>query len=231
MGNSCGVNSAREYTVRVHVYRLMSDAGGSLLTLMESSGFGVFHTGVEVNGKEYAFGASDSGSGVWEQRPTQLPPHFAGATLKESVVVGTCVRTPQELRNTIATLRREWQATSYSLVSRNCNHFSAAMCEALGVSGPPQYVNRLASTGQQVAAVASSAMDILGGFLSAAAGAVGAAAGAANAEVERARYAQQQQQHHHQQQQQQQQNQQQQEEQQRPAMTTNDISAAVGDVD
>ena len=93
MGNAaCGASSQREYTVRVHVYRLMSDTGGSLLTLMESSGFGVFHTGVEVNGTEYAFGASDSGSGVWAQRPTQLPPHFAGATLGESATVGTCRR-------------------------------------------------------------------------------------------------------------------------------------------
>ena len=211
MGNAaCGASSPREYTVRVHVYRLMSDTGGSLLTLMESSGFGVFHTGVEVNGTEYAFGASDSGSGVWAQRPTQLPPHFAGATLKESVIVGTCVCSPQQLRRIIATLRREWPATSYSLVSRNCNHFSAAMCEALGVSPPPQYANRLASTGQQVAAVASSAMGMLGGLLSAAAGAVGAAADAANAELERARREQQQQQQQRRRRQEQQQQQQQQ---------------------
>ncbi len=36
---------------------------------------------------------------------------------------------------------------SYDLVRKNCNHFSAAFAEALGVQHPPYWINRLAWLG------------------------------------------------------------------------------------
>jgi hypothetical protein len=38
-------------------------------------------------------------------------------------------------------------ALSYDLVRGNCNHFSSAFAEALGVSLPPAWINRLAWLG------------------------------------------------------------------------------------
>ena len=188
MGNAaCGGGKPRTYAVTLHVYRLMS--GPPSLAVMESTGYGVYHTGVEVDGVEYAFGGGDfSTTGVWEQRPTRLPQSFAGATLKESIILGSTVQTPRHLRGIIATMKREWLASNYNLLSRNCNHFSAALCEALGVPGPPQYVNRLANAGEQVAKVASGVVSMLCGMLDAGATAAASAAATATAATEQQRW-------------------------------------------
>ncbi|CAL9162135.1 unnamed protein product, partial [Musa hybrid cultivar] len=50
------------------------------------AGLGIFHTGVEVHGVEYVFGAHDyPGSGVFEVEPRQCP----GFMFKKSIFMGT----------------------------------------------------------------------------------------------------------------------------------------------
>ena len=180
MGGGC--SKSREYAVTVHVYRLIGDNGVPLIELMDASGFGVFHSGVEVGGKEYSFGGDCGGSpgatGMYSQAPRQLPAQFAGATYKESVGVGATLLSPAELKGILSGLRREWRAEEYDLLQRNCNHFTAAACAALGVAPPPAYINRLASAGSGLVRAAGAAMSMLGGLAAMAAAAAAAAAAA-----------------------------------------------------
>ena len=173
----------REYTVTVHVYRLVCDDGIPLLNMMDASGFGAFHSGVEIDGREFSFGGGDvvvDQTGVWSQPPKQLPEAFAGASFKESVVVGVATLSPAQLKGILSRLRREWPSSSYSLLRRNCNHFSAAACAALGVGAPPAYINRLANASVRVVNAAGTAMSMLGGLARAAATAIDGAAAAVN---------------------------------------------------
>ena len=169
-----GSSKAREYEVTVHVYRLIGDTNVS--SLMDSAGFGAFHSGVEVGGREYSFGGGGddgagsmqtaSATGVWSQPPRQLPPSFTGASYKESVAVGVAVLTPAELKSVLSRLRREWPGAEHDLLRRNCNHFTAAACAALGVEAPPQYINRLANAGARAAGTVASMARTAGTVMS-----------------------------------------------------------------
>ena len=55
-----------EYPVVLHIYELGNEASMLLSTLGAG---GIYHTGVEIGGKEYAFGDT---SGVWTA-PVKLP--------------------------------------------------------------------------------------------------------------------------------------------------------------
>ena len=203
----CGASAPRDYTVLIHVYRLLSDDGTSLVRQMateaESAGFGVFHTGVEIDGVEYSYGRVERQhdanmrvvnahvSGVWTQRPKVLPPSFQGAQHKETVTAGVVTMTPIALRSLIARVAHEWRGTDYDAMRHNCNHFSAALCCELGVDPPPEYVNRLANAGAGVADVARSVMSSM---LTAGASMLGGILAQAERESERQRQRQQQQQ-------------------------------------
>jgi|EP01046_Picozoa_sp_COSAG06_P047198 hypothetical protein len=57
----------------------------------------------------------------------------------------------------LAELERVWLGDGYDLLTRNCNHFSAAMCEGLGVGRErPRYTNRLAGFGSVLIGAARS---------------------------------------------------------------------------
>ena len=179
MGCGASADLPKEYPVRIHVYRLMSDDGRQLVRDMmsqsEQAGFGVFHSGVEVNGKEYSYGRVEKEfdgdmrvrnahqTGVWKQRPKVLPPSFAGATLKESIEAGVATMKPSELQALLARVSRDWRGIEYDRLRKNCNHFAAALCNELGVSPPPDYVNRMANTGAEMADAARGALGMLMG--------------------------------------------------------------------
>ena len=98
----------RDYPVKVHVYDLAPDGGSALLGALMGGGGGggVYHSGVEVNGVEYAFGDK---SGVWTQQPTRLPTSFgAPATYKRAEDCGVARLKPSALRRILRQLRAEW---------------------------------------------------------------------------------------------------------------------------
>ena len=180
----CGASTPKEYTVHIHVYRLVADNGQSLLRSltsgMEAQGFGAYHSGVEIEGREYAYGRIEKEgydgpngtfmmtnghvTGVWRQTPKRLPPPMAGATFKETITAGVTTMKPSELSAVLSRLQREWKGVEYDLLRHNCNHFTAALCAALGVDGPPEYLNRAAETG---AGLADAARSAVGSMLSA----------------------------------------------------------------
>ncbi|GJD12126.1 DeSI-like protein At4g17486 [Galdieria sulphuraria] len=86
-------------------------------------GLGFFHSGVEIFGKEYSFGANNSmETGVFSVPPKQT----VGAIYRQSILIA------------------EYPGSSYSLFYNNCNHFSNDLCERLCGKSIPKWINRLA---------------------------------------------------------------------------------------
>jgi len=109
------------------------------------AGLGVFHTGVEVDGKEWTFGGHESShTGIFDMVPKQIPnqPHIK---FRESFLLG---ETTGDVRNIIDSMLSDWPGQGYHLLSRNCNHFSDAFLMRLLGFGLPPWINRLAYVGQ-----------------------------------------------------------------------------------
>ncbi|CAN6202304.1 unnamed protein product [Urochloa humidicola] len=108
-------------------------------------GLGVYHSGIQVHGVEYAYGAHDgASSGIFEVIPRRCP----GYAFRESVLVGATELTRAEVRALMAELAAEFPGDAYNLVSRNCNHFCDAACRRLVARARiPRWVNRLAKIG------------------------------------------------------------------------------------
>ncbi|KAK9071329.1 hypothetical protein SSX86_009898 [Deinandra increscens subsp. villosa] len=107
-------------------------------------GFGVFHTGIEVYGMEYGFGAHDySISGVFEVEPRSCP----GFIYRCSISLGLIDMSASEFREFIETMASEYHGDTYHLISKNCNHFTDDISHRLNCRRIPGWVNRLAKFG------------------------------------------------------------------------------------
>ncbi|XP_011656242.1 deSI-like protein At4g17486 isoform X2 [Cucumis sativus] len=107
-------------------------------------GFGIFHSGIEVHGKEYGFGAHDfPASGVFEVEPKSCP----GFIYRCSVTLGHVDMPPSEFRTFIETIASEYHGDTYHLISKNCNHFTDDVACRLTGKRIPGWVNRLARMG------------------------------------------------------------------------------------
>ncbi|KAL2653786.1 hypothetical protein R1flu_021914 [Riccia fluitans] len=107
-------------------------------------GLGIFHSGIEVHGSEYAFGAHDfPTSGVFEVEPRSCP----GFTFRRSILLGTTDLSPQDFRSFIEAVADNYYGNSYHLLTKNCNHFTNDVCCLLTGKEVPGWVNRLAGIG------------------------------------------------------------------------------------
>ncbi|XP_071742263.1 deSI-like protein At4g17486 isoform X2 [Rutidosis leptorrhynchoides] len=107
-------------------------------------GFGIFHTGIEVYGMEYGFGAHDySISGVFEVEPRSCP----GFIYRCSISLGHLSMSASEFREFIETMASDYHGDTYHLISKNCNHFTDDICQRLTGRRIPGWVNRLAKLG------------------------------------------------------------------------------------
>uniref|UniRef100_A0A7S1T804 PPPDE domain-containing protein n=1 Tax=Compsopogon caeruleus TaxID=31354 RepID=A0A7S1T804_9RHOD len=103
--------------VHLNVYELSLEPEeglmGKVVWLVE--GLGVYHSGVEVYGMEYAFGGhQEDSTGVFTVEPRQAP----DAKFRESISVGTTDRTPEEVTHLIELLSEEYKGPSYNLLDR-----------------------------------------------------------------------------------------------------------------
>ncbi|KAG2254887.1 hypothetical protein Bca52824_085023 [Brassica carinata] len=88
-------------------------------------GLGVYHSGVEVHGIEYAFGAHEYPStGIFEGN-----------------------RSNAKGLPTMEELAEIYKGSSYNLITKNCNHFCDEICVKLTGNPIPSWVNRLARIG------------------------------------------------------------------------------------
>ena len=63
---------------------------------------------------------------------------------RESVDLGTCLKTKQEVREILKTIKAAWPGTSYEVLTKNCNHFCEAFVTELGCRPTPPWLNRMA---------------------------------------------------------------------------------------
>lgn len=107
-------------------------------------GFGIFHSGIEVHGMEYGFGAHELPiSGVFEVEPKSCP----GFIYRNSIPLGYLNMHPSEFRKFIENLASEYHGDTYHLLSKNCNHFTDDVAWRLVGTRIPGWVNRLARLG------------------------------------------------------------------------------------
>ncbi|XP_022954104.1 deSI-like protein At4g17486 isoform X2 [Cucurbita moschata] len=104
-------------------------------------GLGVFHSGVQVHGVEYAFGAHErSTTGIFEGVPKQCD----GFRFRKTVLVGKTDMKPTEVRALMDELAQSYKGNAYNLITKNCNHFCNDACVKLTGNSIPNWVNRLA---------------------------------------------------------------------------------------
>ncbi|KAF8380564.1 hypothetical protein HHK36_028052 [Tetracentron sinense] len=104
-------------------------------------GLGIFHSGIEVHGLEYGFGAHEyPTSGVFEVEPKSCP----GFIYRRSVALGSTDMSRSEFRLFMEHLSGKYHGDTYHLIGKNCNHFTDDVCMLLTGNPIPGWVNRLA---------------------------------------------------------------------------------------
>ncbi|XP_057794946.1 deSI-like protein At4g17486 [Salvia miltiorrhiza] len=125
--------------VNLNVYDLTSMNGYAYWL-----GLGVYHSGVQVDGVEYAFGAHEyPTTGIFEGHPKQCD----GFTFRKSILIGYTDMSPGEVRALMEDFSSKYKGNAYNLITKNCNHFCNDACLRLTGSPIPSWVNRLARIG------------------------------------------------------------------------------------
>eukprot|EP00931_Biecheleriopsis_adriatica_P054198 TRINITY_DN31866_c0_g1_i1.p1 TRINITY_DN31866_c0_g1~~TRINITY_DN31866_c0_g1_i1.p1 ORF type:complete len:254 (+),score=43.13 TRINITY_DN31866_c0_g1_i1:33-764(+) len=103
-------------------------------------GTGVFHCAVEIYGTEWSYGAALAGTGVFSAKPRRCEHH----SFRESVPMGVCKMSEDQVKELLKILKQDWKATAYDIIHRNCCHFSDEFCRWLGLGSIPAWVMNLA---------------------------------------------------------------------------------------
>ncbi|XP_034695511.1 deSI-like protein At4g17486 [Vitis riparia] len=107
-------------------------------------GLGVYHSGVQVHGVEYAFGAHEyPTTGIFEGEPKQCE----GFSFRKAILIGWTDVGPEEVRGIMGDFAEEYKGNAYNLITKNCNHFCNDACIRLTGNPIPSWVNRLARIG------------------------------------------------------------------------------------
>ncbi|GBF94663.1 hypothetical protein Rsub_07399 [Raphidocelis subcapitata] len=123
--------------VYLNVYDLIEQNGWTIWC-----GVGVFHTGVEVYGVEYAFGGHEYDvSGVFATAPREAP----GAVMfRTQIPMGQTDLTPAQVQALVRQMGQHYKGNTYHLLQSNCNHFASDLCVQLVGRPTPPWINRLA---------------------------------------------------------------------------------------
>ncbi|KAG6011805.1 hypothetical protein E4U43_008119 [Claviceps pusilla] len=136
--------SLQKTEIKIHVYDLLPP--GKISSILWTVGASLLHSGVVINGKEYAYGGHDKrgATGVYWTKPKTEPP---GGTFRCELLHGFTLASQEEIDSALRTASEEFLGTSYNLLTRNCNHFTSYLCQKLTGNPGPGWLNRAASIG------------------------------------------------------------------------------------
>lgn len=83
-------------------------------------------------------------TGVYWTRPKTVPP---GGTFRCAILHGFTFASQPEIDAILDAISHEFLGTTYNLLTRNCNHFTSALCQRLTGQPGPAWLNRAASIG------------------------------------------------------------------------------------
>eukprot|EP00747_Dinoflagellata_sp_TGD_P023466 gnl/TRDRNA2_/TRDRNA2_129823_c0_seq1.p1 gnl/TRDRNA2_/TRDRNA2_129823_c0~~gnl/TRDRNA2_/TRDRNA2_129823_c0_seq1.p1 ORF type:complete len:418 (+),score=26.77 gnl/TRDRNA2_/TRDRNA2_129823_c0_seq1:48-1256(+) len=122
--------------VTLHIYNL---GRGGLSRVLNSAipALGVYHTGVEVLGVEWFFGVTEgqSSTGVSCISPRSNPMHI----YRKAISMGPTDLPWSEIHELLTKLQAKWLGCTYSVLTRNCTHFSDFFCRLLGCGPVPSW--------------------------------------------------------------------------------------------
>eukprot|EP01060_Flectonema_neradi_P020092 TRINITY_DN27627_c0_g1_i1.p1 TRINITY_DN27627_c0_g1~~TRINITY_DN27627_c0_g1_i1.p1 ORF type:complete len:289 (+),score=40.97 TRINITY_DN27627_c0_g1_i1:41-907(+) len=134
--------------VILNIYNLMNPESNKKFGYL---GFGIYHSGVEVYGKEWSYGGSPDGqgSGIFAIPPRTALPREMFHSAKE---LGTTELTAEQIGWILSGMSRTWTMETYELLSKNCNHFSEEFVKKIEKASAvklsfPSWVNRAAKVG------------------------------------------------------------------------------------
>ncbi|CEL97401.1 unnamed protein product [Vitrella brassicaformis CCMP3155] len=106
-------------------------------------GTGMYHTGVEVYGVEYAFCKTEcSEPAIFSCEPGEAPEHV----FREKIDMGRTSMTEGQVKDSMERMGHRWKGHSYDLVYKNCITFAEEFCLVLGVGALPVWVTSASST-------------------------------------------------------------------------------------
>lgn len=150
------------YAVHLNVYDIQTPEDPELVPKMNDClapfGLGVYHTAIEVHGKEYAFGGhTERTTGIFEVTPKEC----AGVKFRVAHHLGDTIFNARQVSELATRLGNgPFLGTTYSLISHNCNHFTRYFAKELGVCNKfPAWPNRLANLAVAVSCLLPEGVD------------------------------------------------------------------------
>ncbi|KAI6186706.1 Desumoylating isopeptidase 2 [Aphelenchoides besseyi] len=132
--------------VRVNVYDMywLNDYASTL-------GFGIYHSGVEVYGVEYAYGGHQFPfSGIFSNDPQDVEELGENFKFKQSIYLGETALSKKAVENLVKSFGDDFRGDRYHLITKNCNHFTTDFVRELTGLVVPGWINRLASVSSSV---------------------------------------------------------------------------------
>lgn len=132
--------------VRLNVYDMywLNDYASTI-------GFGIFHSGVEVYGTEYAYGGHQFPfSGVFTNQPQDAEELGENFKFRESIYIGETNLSKKAVEKLVKSLGDDFRGDRYHLITKNCNHFTADLARELTGIEVPGWVNRLANLSNSI---------------------------------------------------------------------------------